>query len=288
MARSLRCRTTKTLGLIISAATNPIFGRIVLTIEQKAHELGYDLLLAHSLNLVEREEAVIRRMLGRNVDGLLLCPVYRLAPTAPIYQELLKRGVKTVVLGQRAPFCSQFVNVESDDLEASKAMTKHLLSLGHKRIAFFAGPTVSPANAERLEGYRRALREANLELDDRLIFDAGSTIEEGEKTAAQMRQEAIKPTAIQAVNDLVAIGAANHLLNNGLRIPDDISIAGFGNILVAEFFRVPLTTVRQPKMALGVAAMELMAKLLRGESAESMHLPAALVSRQSTAGPKAG
>src|SRR5207247_6183554 len=96
-----------------------------------------------------------------------------------IYQELQRCGIPTVVLGHSAPFCSQFVNVETDDLPASHAATQHLLELGHKRIAFFAGPQVSPWAHERLDGYRRALREANIEVDDTLVFNAGSTVEEG-------------------------------------------------------------------------------------------------------------
>ena len=100
-----------------------------------------------------------------------------------------------------------------------------------------------------------------------------------------MLNEAPGATAIQAVNDLVAIGAANILLNQGLIIPRDMSIVGFGNVLVSEHFRVPLTTIRQPKFRLGTAAMELMLKLLRGEPAGSKRLPAELVIRQSTAPP---
>jgi LacI family transcriptional regulator len=237
------------------------------------------------LNLPEREETIIRRLLSRRIDGLFVSPVYRLEPTAPIYDELLRCGLPTVLLGPRAPFCAKFANVESEDLLGSAAATRHLLELGHKRIAFLAGPQVVPGNQERLEGYRRALREANIEPDDRLIFNAGSTIEEGEHAATQMLQEAPQATAVQAAHDLVAIGAANVFLKQGLKIPQDLSIAGFGNILVGEHFRVPLTTVRQPKMSLGLAAMELMRKLLRGQPAETIRLGTKLLVRESTAPP---
>ena len=93
-------------------------------------------------------------------------------------------------------------------MAASQAVTKHLIDLGHRRIAYFTGQPVSPSAQERYEGYRRALREANIVVDDRLIFNAGSTIEEGEKAALQMLNEQPKATAVQAANDLVAIGAA--------------------------------------------------------------------------------
>jgi LacI family transcriptional regulator len=285
MAQSLRNKTTKLFGLIISAATNPVYARVVMAIEEQAHELGYDLLMAHSLNIAEREETVIRRMLSRRVDGLFIVPVYRLDPTALIYEELLRRATPTVLLGHRAPFCQQFVNVETDDISASYTATQHLLQLGHRRIAFFTGPPAVPSAQERLEGYRRALREAQIELEDNLVFNAGSTIEEGEKAALQMLNEAPRATAVQTVNDLVAIGAAIVFLNQGLRIPEDLSIAGFGNILTSEYFRVPLTTIRQPKLRLGVAAMESMLKLLRGERPEPKRLGAEIVIRQSTGPP---
>jgi LacI family transcriptional regulator len=207
IAQGLRTGTTKLLVSSFPPTTNPVFARVVMAIEERAHEMGYDLITAHSLNIPEREEAVIKRLLSRRIDGLFLVPVYRLDPTAPIYEELARRGIPTVLLGHKAPFCQKFPNVETDDINASYALTQHLLQLGHKRIAYFTGPPVSPGSQERFEGYRRALREAQIEVDEKLIFNAGATIEEGEKAALQMLNEAPKATAIQAVNDLVAIGA---------------------------------------------------------------------------------
>jgi DNA-binding LacI/PurR family transcriptional regulator len=285
VAQGLRNKTTRLFGLVISAVTNPVFARVVMAIEEQAHELGYDVILAQSLNHPEREHAVIRRMLSRRVDGVFITPTYRLDPTAPIYEELLKRGTPTVLLGHRAPFCEQFVNVETDDISASYTATKHLLDLGHKRIAFFAGPTAAPSSHERIEGYRRALREAGLEPDDKLVFGAGGTIEEGEKAALQMLQESPGVTAVQAANDLVAIGAATVFLGQGIRIPHDLSLVGFGNILVSEHFRVPLTTIRQPKLRLGAAAMDSMLKLLSGTRLATKRLGAEIVIRQSAAPP---
>jgi len=287
-AQGLRTRRTRLLGLVIPASTNPVFARMLLAVEDLAFQQGYDLLLRHTLNMPEREEAVIRRLLARRVDGLLLSPVYRLVQEAPIYQELARIGTPTVLLGHRAAFCQAFVNVETDDLAGSYKLTQHLLQLGHKRIAFFGGPTAVPAAQERLEGYRRALREAQIELDDRLIFHAGSTIEEGEKAALQMLQESPQATAVQAFNDLVAIGAGTIFLHQGLRIPGDLSLVGFGNILSSEHFRVPLTTARQAKWEMGSVAVDLLLRLLRREPVEPRRLPSELIVRQSTAPPPTG
>lgn len=284
-AQSLRTRTSRFLGVIIPSITNPLFARVLLAIEERAHEMGFEIILAHTLGLEEREEACIQRLLSRRVDGLFISPVYRLRPDAPIYQTLQTRGVPVVILGHSAPFCRQFANVETDDILGSYATTQHLLKLGHKSIAFFAGPQAAPWAQERFEGYRRALRESNLEVEDRLVFQAGTTIEDGAKAALQFVNESTKATAIQAVNDLVAVGCANTFLNQGIKIPDHLSMVGFGNFLASEYFRVPLTTVRQPKFRLGAAAMDTMLKLLGGEKPQNKRLRAEIVIRQSTGTP---
>lgn len=286
-AQGLRNRTTRLLGVIIPTTTNPIFARITMALEEQAFARGYDLVFAHSLNQVEREEMCIQRMVARRVDGLFISPVYRFEPEAPAYAELWKRRIPTVLLGHRAPFCSNFVSVETEDILASYRVTHHLIQLGHRRIAFLCGPASAPWSQERLEGYRRAVREAGLSVDDSLLFQAGGTIEEGEKAATQMVAERIDATAVQAVNDLVAIGAGAFFLRQGLRIPEDLSLAGHGNILVSEHFRVPLTTIRQPKYRLGSVAMDAMLKLLSGEMPQVKRLLGELVVRNSTGAPPA-
>jgi LacI family transcriptional regulator len=286
-AQGLRTKTTKLFGLVIPSVTNPIFARIIFAIEERAYELGYDVLLAHSLNKPEREEACLRRLLARRVDGLFISPVYRFEAEARIYQEVLARKIPTVLLGAPAPFCKSFPSVEIEESIASYNATQFLIKLGHKRIAYFTGPPVAPWAHERFNGYRRALREAGLDVDDKLVFQAGGTIEDGTKAALQMLNESCNATAIQAVSDLVAVGCAETLLAQGIKIPGDISIVGFGNVLTAEFFRVPLTTVRQPKFRLGIAAVEIMMSLIRGEKTQSTRLTAELIERESTAPPKA-
>jgi DNA-binding LacI/PurR family transcriptional regulator len=286
-AQGLRNRTTKLFGLAVASCADPFLSRIVLAIEERAYELGYDLLLAHTLDIPEREDACIRRFLARRVDGLFISPVYRIATEARVYQELLARRIPTVLLGHSAPFCAQFPCIEIDDLPASHAVTRHLLELGHKRIAFLAGPPATPWARERFEGYRRALRESGLDVDDKLVFQAGHTLEDGAKAAAQVLAESAGATALQAANDLVALGCAGVFLERGLRIPQDVSLAGFGNIDFCGCLQAPLTTVRQPKYRLGSAAVAAMRQLLRGQRLDLKPLPAELVVRASTGIPPA-
>ena len=287
-AQGLRTKTSKLFGLVIPAATKPVYARLVYAIEERAYELGYDVLFAQTLNKPEREETCLRRLLSRRVDGVFLTPVYRFEAEARIYQEIVTRKIPAVLLGPPAPFCRNFISIEIEEAIASYNVTRHLLELGHKKIAYFTGPPAAPWAHERFEGYRRAHREAGLEVDDKLVFAAGSTLEDGTKAALQLLDEGCHPTAVQTVSDLVAIGCAEALLQQGLKIPGDISIAGFGNILAAEFYRVPLTTVSQPKYRFGIAAVDTLMSLIRGEKAVSRRLPAELVIRQSTAPPKPG
>lgn len=284
-AQGLRTRTTKLLGLLTSSTTDAFLARTVLALEERAHDLGYDLLLMHTLNTPAREEHCLRRMLARRVDGIFVSPVYRIEPEARIYKELAAQKTRVVLLGPAAPFCHQFPSVQVDDLIASYIAAQHLVKLGHKRIAFLAGPLAAPWSQARFEGYRRALREGGMDVDDSLVFQAGSTTEDGVKAALQMLNERCKATAVQAAHDFVAIGFADTLLNQGIKIPQDISIVGFGNTITSEYFRVPMTTIRQPKYRLGLAAMDSMLQLLRGQRAETKRLPAELIVRASSAAP---
>lgn len=283
LAQGLRNRTTKCLGLVVPSITNPIFGRMVFALEEGCHANGYHLVLTQSLSDVEREEIVIRRLISRRVDGLFIAPVYRFAPTATVYEELKKSGLKVVILGPASQFCAAFPNVESEDRNGSYAVTQHLISLGHRRIAFLMGPSASPVSQERLEGYKRALRDAGIPEDEKLIFKAGSTIEEGSNATLQMLNEWDNATAVQCFNDLVAIGAAEVLLKQGFKIPEQISVAGFGNTLISEYYKIPLTTVRQPKLSLGRAAIDSMLALLKDKTPEPQRLTAELLIRQSCA-----
>jgi len=287
-AQGLRNRTTKLFGVAVPSCADPFIARVVLAIEERASELGYDLLLAQTLNIPEREEVCIHRFLARRVDGIFLAPVYRLGSEARIYSELEARRVPTVILGHPAPFCSHFVCLEGDDHAGGAAVTSHLLKLGHTRIAFLAGPGVAPWARLRLEGCKKVLREHGLDLDDRLVFPAGRTIEDGAKVAAQMFNEAPDVTAVQAVNDLVAIGFAQQCLAQGIQIPRDLSLAGYGNLPYGEHLLVPLTTVRQPKYRVGAAAVAAMHQILQSLPVDHRAIQAELIVRGSTGPAPAG
>lgn len=286
-AKMLRTGASKLFGVVIPSVTSPLFSRVVVAIEERAFALGYDTLIGCTLNDPGREEGVIRRLLARGVEGLFVVPVYRLETEARIYKELALRGVPTVLVGHTAQFCASFPNVACDDLQAGHMVASHLLQQGHRRIAFLCGSPGAPWSALRFEGYRSALRDQGLDTDDKLIFQAGRAIENGCEAAVQVLAECPNATAIQAVNDLVAIGCAETLMAKGYAIPGDLSITGFGNTLLSQHFRVPLTTSDQPKHRLGEAAMDSMVKLLSGTHPDPKRIPAELVVRASSGIPPA-
>ncbi len=284
-ARGLRSRSSKLLGLLIPTTTNPIYARMILAIESRAQEMGYDLLIGHTLNDPGREEYHIKRFIARRIDGLLLNPVYRLQKEASIYRELKRHSIPTVLLSHPAEFCEDFPYVAVDDFQAGHQAASHLIELGHSKIGFIAGPTLSPGARERAEGFRKALNDNRLEFDDQRMFQAGNTIEEGRTVGTEIANERPDCTAFQAANDLAAIGAAGVLMDQGLQIPRDFSLIGHGNVLTAEHFRVPLTTIRQPKFRLGIAGIEILSRLLEGETPPNQRIPAELFVRKSTAPP---
>ena len=286
-AQGLRTRNTKLFGVVLPSCADPFYARVILALEERTYELGYDLLLTQSINIPEREEACIRRCLARRVEGLFVIPTYRAPTDGRLFAEVQARGIPTVLLDHPLPHCTQFPYVHADDLLASYTGTQHLLRLGHRRIAFLAGTHGAPWAQERFEGYRRALREAGRDVDDRLVFLAGRSIEDGVNATLQMLNEKCDITAVQAANDLIAVGCSEVLIKQGVRIPEDVSITGFGNIALSEYCKVPLTTLGLPKYRLGEAGVSLMQQMLKGNNAESKRLPAELITRASTGIPPA-
>jgi LacI family transcriptional regulator len=172
--------------------------------------------------------------------------------------------------------------VVSDDRHGGHLATAHLLERGHREILFLAGPNGSSSSAGRFSGYQRALAEAGIEYTDSRVFLAGRDIESGSAAMAQALSEKVPCTAVVAHNDSVAIGAIDTLQKQGFRVPEDISVVGLGDGLLAENFRVPLTTIRAPKTEMGEAGLRLARELQAGTTVEARELPVEIIVRAST------
>jgi DNA-binding LacI/PurR family transcriptional regulator len=208
-AQSLRTRATKLFGLVIPSTTNPVFARMVFALEERAQELGYDLLLCHTQNKPEREEFCIRRLLARRVDGIFVTPRLSHGNDARIYRDLLASKTPTVLLGRLAAFCSQFVSVSTDELAASYAITQHLLELGHRRIAYFTGPLPAIWAQERYEGFAARTAKPGWMWMTRWSSTRAARLKMATRPRCSLPTRNVTPPPSRRANDLIAIGCAN-------------------------------------------------------------------------------
>jgi LacI family transcriptional regulator len=285
-ARNLRSHQSRLFGVVVPNVNNTYYSNLVWGIERQAEVMGYQILLAHSLDQGDCEIAEVRRLLARQVEGVLLVPAVRWQNRFMTLELLRQSGIPVVMLDRYPAGAEQFQQaswVVCRDQYGAELATRHLLELGHREILHLCGPNGSSASAARFGGYRKTMGDSEAGFRDNLVFLAGSDIESGRKAISQAISEKVSFTAVTAFNDLVAVGAADVLQHQGFRIPTDVSLVGFGDGLLAANFRVPLTTIRIPQIELGTAAVRLLEELIRGAAVDPRELPVELVVRYSTA-----
>ncbi|NOZ27797.1 MAG: LacI family transcriptional regulator [Chloroflexi bacterium] len=278
-AQSLRSGMTKTIGLLIPDMHNPHYWQIVHGVEEAAREQGYDLLLVSTSLDPEREQHSVRALLRRRIDGLILLLTFGDRLTSEI-EMLARRHGPVVLLGGQM---SDLDTVDPDYGGGAAQMMEHLLSLGHRRIAFIHGVACPTLALGRLVVYRQVLQERGW-LNEDWIIRCGSTLEDGYQATLRLLDLSPRPTAILVVNDLLAIGALRAVADRGLRVPEDISIAGFDDIDVAAYLTPPLTTVRVDSESLGRESVRLALARMRDPERppQHVHVAAQLVVRAST------
>jgi LacI family transcriptional regulator len=282
-ARMLSLKRSNTIGLIVSDIRNPFFAFVARGVEDVAQEHGYTVLLCNSDEESSKEIACLKALRSRQVDGVLLA-------SAGVANEYLSRLVDAgfpVVLVDRDLPGLQTPAILLDNEGAAHGAIRHLIALGHRRIAMLTGRGSISTTIERLAGYRRALTEAGIQLDDGLVVSGESTSEGGAAAARAVLDLETPPTAIFSGNNLMSIGALQAIAHRGLVVPDEIAIVGFDDFPFpwSDAFRPQLTTVAQPTYELGRRAAEMLVKQLRGastQSAERVVLEGTLVIRESS------
>jgi len=282
-ARMLTLKRSRTIGLIVSDIRNPFFASVARGVEDVAQELGYTVVLCNSDESAEREAACLTALESRAVDGVLLA-------SAGVADEHLSRlvraGFPIVLVDRDLPELGAPAVVLDNEGAAYNAV-RHLLAGGHRRIAMLSGRASISTTTERIAGYRRALREAGLAVDERLIVSGASTSEGGAAAATVVLEVDPPPSAIFSGNNLMSIGALQAIANHGLVVPDDIALVGFDDFPYpwSDAFRPHLTTVAQPTYELGRRAAEILVEHLRGSSSnhpERVVLEGKLVVRESS------
>lgn len=282
VARSLRTRRTQTIGLVIPDITNPYYGEMTQAIEEVSFQHGYTVILAHSSHLPERELRYSQVLRSKQVEGVIFLPVT--SDLEPVH-FLGRAGIHVVVLERIVP---GYACIVFDEHNGGYLATRHLLGLGHRRIGCIVLAGDSTTSVSRVAGYRTALAEAGILLEEDCIVESEYGYAAGELAAEHLLKLPSRPTAVVAHNDLIAIGAMKAFGQAGLKIPGDISVIGFDDIAAASYAQPPLTTIASPKGRMGRAAIETLLDLLKageGVLPEMTKLPVDLVVRSSTGRP---
>ena len=282
-ARSLVTRRSDTIGVVVTNIADPFVAGVVSGIEESADQHGLSVFLANSNAEPEREVRVARKFEERRVDGIIVTASRVGAQYVPLFSHM---QVPIVLLNNQHP--SQFAHsVMIANVQASLDATRHLIALGHRRIAYLGDRYGYQSDAERYTGYRQAVEERDLPFEPLLVAHGDGKPEGAETAIADLLALPQPPTAVFCYNDLSALGAMRQIRNRGLRIPADISVVGFDDLYISQYTDPPLTTVRQPMRQMGRMAMETLLQIFAGaESGHDIKVPGELIVRQSTALPK--
>ncbi|MGC8971395.1 MAG: LacI family DNA-binding transcriptional regulator [bacterium] len=273
----LTTRSTKNIGLLITDITNPFFPELVRGAEEKASEAGYTILLGNTSESEEKETNYLDFFSRGPVDGVIIS-ASRISNEHII--NLAEEGLPIVVINRilEHPKIS-YVSVDME--KGGYLATKYLVNLGHSRIAFINGPSLSEAAKRRLSGYKKALIESRIRYNPNLVSFNTPTAESGYREAVKLLYTKDPPSAIFTYNDLMAFGVIKAAKELSIKIPEELSIIGFDNIFFSNFTDPPLTTVKQPKEELGRKAVELLLKLMKGER-QNLVLEPELIIRNTT------
>jgi LacI family repressor for deo operon, udp, cdd, tsx, nupC, and nupG len=279
-ARNLRTSRSHAVLAVLPDASNIFFSQVLRGISDTLHHHGYSLVIADTANDPAREREHAAFVQGGRVDGVLLLNG-RLLPSPAARRN--GHGVPTVSLCERIPG-SRLPHVETANREAARAMTEHLLQLGHRRIGYLRGPAANVLEHDRYAGFCDALAAAGLPLDPQLVLSGDFTLAAGEAAASAYLTLPRLPDAIFACNDAMAMGLIRGFTAAGIAVPDRISIAGFDDIEFAAAYIPALTTVHQSRGDIGARAAAMLIDLMRGNKLASrdIRLSAEVVMRDST------
>jgi LacI family transcriptional regulator len=286
LARHLRSKRTRTVALVLSDLTNPFFTTLARGVEDVAAANDFALMFCNTDESESEEIAYLQMLIQRQIDGVLLVPS---SNSGASLRLLRSHRVPVVVLDRRVP-SPRVDEVRSDSEAGAFQLVSHLIELGHRRIAMLSGRRNISTSADRVSGYRRALTEAGIPYEERLVRYEGFGVEGGLRMARELLQASPRPTAMFGANNFIAFGAIRALREAELRVPDDMSVVAFDDLPEDWIIDPFLTVVEQRAYEMGKQAAELMLERLAGDGRpkrRSIILPVDLIVRRSTASPRA-
>ena len=285
IARGLKTGKTNAIGVVIPDITNAFYPEVVRGVEDAARRAGYAVLLCDSNENASNEDAHLATLFSRRVDGVLLA----CCANSTAYATKVRRRFPMVFVDRIPPAVAEGT-VSSDNLQAGYMATRHLLELGHQRIAMLAGNTVLSPHHDRLEGFRKAMQESHLPIRDEYLACGDVQIENGIEATQRLLQLAAPPTAIMVSNNKLLLGVLQSLDENKIPVPQQVSILGFDDFVWNRYFSPSITSIAQSTYEMGRRSFELLLQIMhrkKGERLPEKHirLAAELRLRNSTGPP---
>jgi LacI family transcriptional regulator len=282
IARSLKVKQTRMLGMILPDITNPFFPEIIRGAEDTAFERGYFLVTANTDEQIGRERRLIVALRSYRVDGILLAS----APSSDTshIQNTINAGMSVVCLDRPVPGVETDA-VLLDNIRGSRECVRHLIQVGHRKIAIITGQLEAQIARERLQGYEDALRAADIKIDRSVILEGDFRDESGYRLARQFLQKKDRATAIFVCNGVMALGVLKAFEELGVECPRDIALATFDDLVVDRSFHPHLTAVVQPSYEMGARAATILMDRIEGKLTGSpfvVRIVPTLVIREST------
>lgn len=280
LARSFKLQETKTIGMLVTASNNPFFAEVVSAVERYCSQQNYNLILSNTDGDALRLQKNLQMLQQKQVDGLLLM----CSETHLNTEFAMPFNVPTVILDWWPTTLNADKIFENSELGGYLA-TKSLIQHHHQKIAIITGNLQKPLALNRLNGYKKALIEANIPILDEFIIESQFDFHGGIVGMEKLLALINRPTAVFACSDTIAVGAYQTAWRHGLRIPQDLSIIGYDNISLAEFLSPPLSTIHQPKAELGKLAVETLLERIKNptKTDRTLLLEPQLIWRESVA-----
>ena len=259
IAKSLKMKQTKTLGIIIPDVMNLFFSELARGIEDAAEKKGYSVILCNTDNKIQKEEKYIQMLQEKMVDGIILT-----AAEQSVSKSLKRRNTPIVLLDRDLLIDEEVGRIVVDNMEGAFNATKFLVEKGCRNIGFISSDDVNKSSGQRLEGYKNAILANDLEIDNEIIYLESYSIETGYKGTMKILEKK-DIDGICCGNDLIAIGAIKALKEREINVPRDVKVIGFDDIQISQYMDPPLTTIKQPIYEMGEEAVKMLIGIINGK-----------------------
>ncbi len=261
LASALTGKKTYTIGLLIPDLVNPFFAELARHVEDRSHELGFNLVICNTDNNADKENKYIQLLRQKSADGIIVATGVR---NEALLKELIEQHMPVALIAREQSTLAAS-SVVVDDYAGGYSAAAYLAEGGHKRIAVLAESLTVSSSKERIRGYRQALGEAGIRYDSSLIYVSDFSVQGGKQMALQALAAHPRPSAIFACNDILAIGAMQAARELGIRIPQELSVVGFDNTILASMTDPPMSTVAQPIQQMGHQVVDLITQEINQE-----------------------